>query len=655
MFSAIGLAALLWAWAGPAAAVPPMREAQREAFLAAEAALAAGDEAAYWRHLEGLRDYPLFPYLRYQWLRARLDRARPLEVKVFLCLYGDTPVAGDLQRAWLESLASRERWEEFLRAYDPGVADLSLDCLRRRALLHAGRAGEALDGIEEIYASAVPEPEACTPVFAAWEAAGGPGEAVKWRRIRTAMAAGRGDLALELAGGISRGARAAVAAWQEARAHPGRLAALVAGMPRGPAREWVIRDGLAALARRDPGAALAVWRRNRARWRLPAEAARAVETGIALALAADRDPAHRRDLETLAARLEDPRLVEWCVRLSLLDRDWRGVLKWTARLPAGRRSRPAWRYWRARALAALGRKGDARRIYEELARDRSYYGFLAADRAGRPYALETRPLEADPGVAAEVAALPGVQRARELLFLGRREAARREWAAAVRGLDRDHLLQAARLAHSWGWYDRAIAALGRAGCLDDLALRFPLAYLPEVSARAARADIDPAWALALMRQESAFDTRARSRSGALGLMQLMPGTARFVARRRDLPLRSLDEVFRAETNIRLGIGYLEMVRDRFGGNPVLATAAYNAGPARVEEWLPEEGPVEADLWVETIPFTETRRYVKRVLFYAAVYEARLGRRPPARLADRMPSIEPVVTLAALPAPAPALP
>jgi len=228
-------------------------------------------------------------------------------------------------------------------------------------------------------------------------------------------------------------------------------------------------------------------------------------------------------------------------------------------------------------------------------------------------------------------------RARELYLADLLTDARREWAHATRDMDHDELKLASVLAHEWGWNDRAIFTVARTGDYADLKLRFPLDHVDMVRDLARHNRLDPSHVFAVIRQESAFNKDARSSAGALGLMQLMPRTGRVTARKNRIPLASTRTLLEADKNIRIGSAYLREVMDRYDNNPVLATASYNAGPHRVKVWLPEENDVSAALWIANIPFSETRKYVQRVLTYAAIYDWRMEQ-PVTRLKQRMPDI-----------------
>jgi len=274
----------------------------------------------------------------------------------------------------------------------------------------------------------------------------------------------------------------------------------------------------------------------------------------------------------------------------------------------------------------LGRLEEARSIYLLSSDTRSYYGFLAADRAGLSYQLNQRTVRYPANDLQTLAKLPAIERARELHAIGRVVDARREWTYAIQRMDKSQMLIAAQLAHEWSWHDRAIVTLMQADYWDDLEKRFPLAHRELVMTQAKQQRIEPAWAYAIIRQESAFTEDARSHAGALGLMQLMPTTAKQVAHSMRLRFTRSD-LLDADINVKLGVNFLRKVIDKFKGNKVLATAAYNAGERRVMKWLPKEGSIPADIWVELVPFNETRDYCQRVLTYTAIYEQRLGLHP----------------------------
>jgi soluble lytic murein transglycosylase len=263
------------------------------------------------------------------------------------------------------------------------------------------------------------------------------------------------------------------------------------------------------------------------------------------------------------------------------------------------------------------------KLLASLAGERSYYGFLAADELGQDYALGDQPVDANETVMNELANRPDMIRARELFLVGLDSRGRSEWNTIMASLSPEQKIQAARLASRWGWHSRAIAAVASAGAYDDLSIRYPLPYRQNFTQSAKSASILPTWAYSIARSESLFMRDVRSSAGAVGLMQLMPATGRQVARQLGLPYSGLDTLTNPQDNIRLGTSYLGQMAARYGGNRVLATAAYNAGPHRVDSWLPASGNLDARIWIETIPFNETRKYVRRVMAAETIFHWRI--------------------------------
>ncbi len=315
--------------------------------------------------------------------------------------------------------------------------------------------------------------------------------------------------------------------------------------------------------------------------------------------------------------------MRWRARTSLRERNWARVLIDIGAMNDKERNAEEWRYWRGIALHETSRAAEGDEILSALASERSYYGFLAADALGQSYTFDNNRFVADePGIA-RLAARSELIRARELFLVGLEGRGRSEWDAVIRHATPEERMQAAILAHRWGWHSRAIAAAASVGEYDDLALRYPLPYDSKFLRHSADASISPTWAYGVARSESLFMRDVRSRAGAIGLMQLMPATGRDVAEDIQLPYSGLPTLTDPDSNIRLGTTYLGQMAERYGGNQVLATAAYNAGPHRVDAWLPAEGTIDARIWIENIPFNETRGYVRRVLAADTIFHWRM--------------------------------
>jgi soluble lytic murein transglycosylase len=308
----------------------------------------------------------------------------------------------------------------------------------------------------------------------------------------------------------------------------------------------------------------------------------------------------------------------------LSQRDWRAALAGIEAMPATQQDDDEWRYFRARALVELGRAKAAQPLYRALAQQATYYGFLAADRIGAPYAIcPLHPATADAQREQAVLAMPGLRRAFELYAVDLPRYARREWTRALAGSDAATRQLAAELANRQGWYDRAVFTFSHGDMLRYYALRFPLASQDGLVAQAGQAGIDPAWAYGILRAESAWMTDAHSGADARGLMQLLPSTAAAVARRNGLAWGGGDSLYDPAVNVTLGTRHLAELAARFGDAPWLASAAYNAGSAKLGQWLDARGSLTPDLFVATIPYKETREYVARVMAFSVIYDWRL--------------------------------
>jgi soluble lytic murein transglycosylase len=350
-------------------------------------------------------------------------------------------------------------------------------------------------------------------------------------------------------------------------------------------------------------------------------------------------PRARALLEALPEDSQDADTRAWAVRMALREQDWRATERLLARLDPDVREQPVWRYWSARVLESTGRSGEARPIYAELAGERGYYSFLSADRLNADYHWRHAQTPPDEVLVAALERRADIVRARELFYTGLEARGRQEWQQEMAQLSPPERAQAGILASRWGWYSRAIATASDAQLADDLELRFPLPWRPVFEARSQKAGIDAAWAYGVARSESLFMPDVSSVAGAVGLMQLMPGTGRQTAARAGIRFEGRQSLLDPDTNVALGTTYLAKMLERYGNHRVLATAAYNAGPGRVDRWLPEGQSLPADAWVESVPYSETRGYVQRVLASEAVFRWRMSGET-VRLADAMQPVPP---------------
>jgi len=615
----------------------PLNE-QREQFLKARKALQNQQLGRYRELAEQLRDYPLYPYLQYAELRTRLATASEQEVTRFLKTHADLPLGTLLQRAWLNSLARQQRWKLFLKHYRM-PQPVELQCYALQARLQTGDRQGIEKDILPLWLVGKSQPDPCDPVFEYLYASDYLSDELVWQRIRLAMKNNRTSLAGYLARRLPDSGEQWVALWRQAHSNPSATLRNPRLEDDTPLTREIILHALRRLARFDPVQAREKWQVIGAGYDFDDAQRGAFERYIALLAAQSHEPAAQDWLEALPQQVQDQRIREWLIRSAIRNRDWGAVLEHIRALPATERNADEWRYWRAHALEKTEQRLPAMNQYAFLARERSYHGFLAADYLSWPYEMGHTALEYDPPELEELRQRPGLVRAHELYLADLLSDARREWAHATRDMSNTELKLAAVLASQWGWNDRAILTIARTGDYADLKLRFPLEYADRVRLHAENSGLDPGYVFAVIRQESAFNRQARSPAGARGLMQLMPATGKLTARSNRISYHGTSQLYDTDKNIQLGTSYLRQVMDRFDNNPVLAAASYNAGPHRVQRWLPDTGPQSAPSWIANIPYSETRQYVQRILAYSAIYDWRMER-PVTRLAKRMPAVLP---------------
>ncbi|BFI97372.1 MAG: transglycosylase SLT domain-containing protein [Rhodanobacter sp.] len=603
-----------------ACAATPALDAQRAAFRQAWAAARQGGDG--WHAWDAqLHGYPLYPYLPAAALEHDIQQVDLPTVQAYLARYPDLIPAQDLRRDFLLELARRQDWNGFLALYQPGASDaLTCDALQARM---AG--GAKLDFDRDLAALwAKPElPAACDPMLQAAHEQGLLTTPRLWARIERAADAGRDGTITALADWLPAAENPPAQWLAQALRDPQSALAAAMGWPDTAHARQAVTLALQRRARRDTDDADAAWQQLRTRFRFSVDQRDAIERALAIFHAADYDPVAQQQLLALPAAAQTATTREWRVRVALAAQDWPAVLAAIAAMPADQQQDDEWRWFRARALAATGQAGPAQAVYADLAKQTTFFGYLAADQLGQPYAIcPLAPID-DPSQEQALLAQPGLQRAFELFAVDLQKLARREWARALDGADDRTQVLAVELADARGWYDRAAFTLNHGELMHYYTLRLPLDRRIGVVEQAEQAGIDPAWAYGILRSESAWMSDARSGADARGLMQLVPATAALVARRNGLTWSGGDSLYDPATNIALGTRYLAQMAARFNGAPWLASAAYNAGPNRVDQWLDARGSLAPDLFIATMPYKETREYVARVMDYSVMYDWRL--------------------------------
>ena len=617
---------------------------QRTRFLEAEKALRLKRLSKFRKLLPTLKDYPLYPYLRYQELKQRLHKVSTDELKQFLSEYESLPISYLLRKKWLRLKARQGRWQQFLDFYTP-QRTTRLQCNYLHALIRTGQAEAAYPEIEKLWLTGDSQPRICDRIFKHWKAAGQQSTELVWARIELALKAGRRTLARYLVRSLPSQDQKFAQLWIKLHHKPlllGKYQRRIVASKH-PMASKLVDNIIKRVGRKSPQAAADLWFSISAKMPVDTEKQYAMLQTLAIAQARKQLPGAEAWFSIIPDQYLTDVAREWRVRSALRQTQWAMALTALNSLTAIQQSNDRWQYWRARVNEELSETETAIAHFTTLAQRRSYYGFLAADRLGLPYELTGQVQQTRAGVLFELGQKPGMLRAHEFLRLNRMTSARREWREATLPLSNSERVDAAKLAQHWGWSGQSILTMAGTDQRDDIALRFPLLHQKKVLSHSEFAEINPAWTYGVIRRESAFVQDARSSKGALGLMQLMPATAKSISRSLPKKYRGKPQLTQADANLAFGTHYLSKMLKRFDGQTVLATAAYNAGARRITRWLPTESTLDAERWIETIPFKETRDYVTSVLAFTIIYADRLGI-DQVRLSESMSAIAPQKSL-----------
>jgi len=614
---------------------------QRQAYTKALQLARKGEWRSLRKQRQSLVEYPLYPYLLYADLIAGMRYSRRVEVRNYLTSYEGTVKATYLQGRWLDYLVRHRHWQSYvdfysLNSYATDTANTSRQCHFHLSQYRLGKKTEALQAGLLLWTEGKSQPKACDKIFGLLIRGGHISEALAWERFNKAIMSHNYQLARYLRRFfISPQYQKRYNTYYSVDRLPARVSQYEDFTEQSSDEHNILEHGLKHLARKDPVNALKHWTQYQKTHEFSHSAQANVVSAIVKALYKDgrqatADGYFVEHLDLLNQALAGG-LTEWRIREALRELDWPAVKHWLARLPQANKEKNNWRYWAIRSmeeLPTIESEANILTLTRALARERDFYGFLASDKLAQEYSLNYQPLDVAEVHVVNLSRQPAIQRARELLFHGLSLDASREWRSATASFITQDWLAAAVLANRWQWHSKAIASLGTAKQYDDIQIRFPLAYVAQINLAAEKTKIPAYMLFALARQESGFNATATSPAGAMGLIQVMPATAKETARKYKIPYHSKRQLHDANTNVPIGANYYKGLIKRFGNNRILATAAYNAGPHRVSRWQKDSaGKLPFDIWISLIPFKETRSYVRNVLMYSVIYSRKLGLTP----------------------------
>jgi len=602
-----------------AAMAPAFADRGDAAFLSAREAFRNGERVRLGRQVDLLKGHPLQPWAEYWVQRLKLDDGDDSGVAEYLARYPNAYLAEKLRADWLRVLGKKADWTSFQRELPVLAApDAEVSC-------YAAQATGMAAAVRPLWNSGQDLPQACEALVDQMVAAGNLTVEEVWQRVRRLFEAKRAGAARSAAAYLPASEGFDGRGLESIAQSPARhLDKLPAGFAARRGTREVALFAVQRLARSDPQDAAK--RFARIETQFPAEERAYAWGQIAWQAALRHQPEALAWYDKAAGTALSEEQMAWQLRAALRVHDWGAVRRSAGAMPPAMAAQPDWTYWQARALAAGGHPELARPLYLKIAGLPNFYGNLADEELGRTVEVPPR---AQPPSAEELAAAtanPGLQRALALFRVDMRIEGVREWVWSLRGMDDRTLLAAAEFARRNEVWDRAINTADRTQAQHNFSLRYIAPFSDRVLPKADELALNNGWVYGLMRQESRFIMDAKSSVGARGLMQLMPATAKWVAQKIKLPNFHPSRVTEMDTNVTLGTNYMKMVLQSLDNHPVLASAAYNAGPGRARKWRADR-PLEGAIYAETIPFAETRDYVKKVMSNAVYYNTLFEGRP----------------------------
>lgn len=603
--------------AATCAALPAqaLNDAMRKRFESAEKTIHSMPEVQAKKLLSQMEMYPLTPYLEMELLSKKLRDTSA--VVRFMQEHAGTPIERTLRKRWLIELKLRGQAELFLKNYEFG-SEAVMDCYALELRLIREKPASVWPDVRALWAVGKSQPDECDPLFERWRKAGQRTPDAVWQRVLAAVEANNRRMLPYLRSLLPKNEQYLADKWIQVIENPSLVNRknFLAGKN---AKEYdLIAYGIQKLVWKNPETALEVWQKYRKATVFGNDNRSITARQLAIALASKADNRAEPLFSIVKNEHKDRLYIQWYLTHHIRNQNWSGLIEAVKSFPEPFASEEASIYWVARAYEQLKLTDLSAEKYQALAKKRSYYGYLAAARTGGEPQLAHQPVPISETDYLAFKSSAIARRVKEFIALDRPNAAKRELTSIQRYGTELQRFASAKFATEMGWHENTISALAQASFFDDVELRFPMLYRKELEKHSAKVAIDPAWAMAIARRESTFIPTAKSSVGALGLMQIMPNTAKQIAGRRVTE----QQLFTPDININYGTYYLNYLLKNHG-NVVFATAAYNAGPSRIKAWRPKYGPVPMDVWIETIPFKETRDYVKNVLMYYQIYSLKM--------------------------------
>ncbi|AUG99363.1 murein transglycosylase [Prodigiosinella confusarubida] len=600
-------------------------DAQRQRYQQVKLALDNNRLDTVAQLMPTLQTYPLYPYLEYRLLTQDMSQLSADQVRQFIAKYPTLPMVRNLKTSFVNELARRQDWSGLLAFSPESPKPVTARCNYLYAQWVTGQGKTVWEQTRDIWLTGHSLPSACDKLFTAWQQSGGMTPLTILERIRLSISTGNTGLVSHLLQQLPADYKTMSDALVKLLNNPTTVEQFARSVGPTDFTRKVTLSAFHRMARQDPDKARSVLSSIVRLQKMSDEERQGMEEDIAWNLmGSDVTPEQASWRDAVIQRSTSISLLERRVRLALGEGDKKGLALWLSYLPNSVLQKDEWRYWQAVLLLDQGHRSEGEAQLRELMKKRGFYPMVAAQKLNVNYPLTVMvAAKPDPSISQQ----PEIARIRELMFWQMDNLARAEWTSLVASSDRLQQEELARFAFEQHWPDLSVQATIVAKLWNYLEERFPLAWNDEFRQATQGKGITQSYAMAIARQESAWNPQARSAAGASGLMQLMPATAQHTAKMYNIiSYNNSSQLLDPKINILLGTNYLEYVYQSFGQNRILASAAYNAGPSRVKNWLKNsDGRIDAVAFVESIPFSETRGYVKNVLAYDAFYRNFLHR------------------------------
>ena len=611
---------------GHAAIDPENLTDNQKTFLDAYEAIKANDRPLISKYKSQLKNYPLYPYLIYLDYKYHFKDTPNAVIESFIDNHPNSPLPFFLKTKWLHHLAETYQWDEYLKHYQEGeYRSVSLACYFIQASIARNRTDQIRNKAQILWKTHITLPKNCRPVKRFLRKEKLITGSMVWAKVRLAMEKGKIHQAKKIGRDLSKMGRRALNFWIETYEMPKKVTRAIPAYISPVIRQEIFKQGIQRLAYSDPELALKTLERRAEQYGLNTQELADLQSQISLRFAYQYHPKASEYLAQIDRASKNEKTLDWELQVTIRESNWVNYLDLYALLPEKQQKETRWRYWKARALSELNQNKKALPIFKALAKKRNFYGFMSADRLNQPYQFNPTPSQKK-SLTKMAEKYPQLKVIQELIAINWKLSLKREWYHLLDHIDEDDFEAIANFMSDWNQHNLAIQTISKVKKWDDLSLRFPTPYKQPVLQAANKNTIDPAWVYGVIRRESAFSPNISSAVGAVGLMQLMPKTARYIGRKMGFNKRQYTRLTSPESNIKLGSAYLSYLHKKYNGSRVLATAAYNAGPHRVDQWIPKDTVMAADQWIETIPFSETRAYVKAVLEYTTIFKSMLNKK-----------------------------